>query len=71
MWLVAGRGPVGGHRRGARALGLVDRGHLLPGERADFVVVDHRDWRALLYRPGNPPIHAVYVGGEVAFMPNP
>ena len=44
---------------GARALGLGDRGHLTVGERADFVVVDHRDWRALLYQPGAAPVWRV------------
>ena len=48
---------------GAKALGLTDRGGLVPGERADLVVVDHSDWRALLYRPGSPPIHAVMARG--------
>jgi imidazolonepropionase len=54
-------------RGGAKALGLADRGGLQPGERADFVVVDHADWRALLYRPGDAPIHAVYCGGAPVF----
>jgi imidazolonepropionase len=48
---------------GALALALTDRGHLTSGERADFVVVDHADWRALLYRPGAAPIHRVVIGG--------
>lgn len=54
-------------RGGARALGLDDRGTLREGERADFVVVDHADWRAFFYTPGCPPVHSVRVGGrEVA-----
>lgn len=48
-------------RGGALALGLHDRGTLAVGERADFVVVDHHDWRALFYRPGNAPIARVVV----------
>ena len=51
-------------RGGAKALGLEDRGRLAPGELADFVVVDHHDWRALLYQPGSPPIAAVQIAGE-------
>ncbi len=54
----------GATRGGATALGLDDRGRLTSGELADFVVVDHADWRALLYRPGDAPIHSVYVGGQ-------
>ncbi|MBI3180205.1 MAG: imidazolonepropionase [Deltaproteobacteria bacterium] len=49
---------------GARALGLTDRGTLRPGERADFVVLDHSDWRALFYRPGNAPIASVFIAGN-------
>lgn len=49
-------------RGGARALGLGDRGGLSVGERADFVVLDHSDWRALFYRPGDAPIRHVFVG---------
>ncbi len=56
----------GATRGGATALGLDDRGRLTSGELADFVVVDHADWRALLYRPGDAPIHSVYVGGQAA-----
>ena len=51
-------------RGGAKALGLDDRGRLTKGERADFVVVDHKDWRALLYRPADAPVHSVYIDGE-------
>jgi imidazolonepropionase len=50
-------------RGGAAALGLHDRGRLVPQERADFVVLDHDDWRALLYRPGFAPIAQVAIGG--------
>jgi imidazolonepropionase len=50
-------------RGGALALGLSDRGTLAEGERADFVVIDHHDWRSLFYTPGSPPIFATAVGG--------
>jgi len=56
----------GATRGGAKALALDDRGRLVPGERADFVVVDHPDWRSLLYRPGDAPVVAVFVLGELA-----
>lgn len=54
-------------RGGAKALGLEDRGRLAPGERADLVVVDARDWRALFYNPARPPVAEVWVGGELAW----
>ncbi len=50
-------------RGGAKALGLHDRGRLVPGERADLVVVDHTDFRAIFARPNRPPVHRVIVGG--------
>ena len=56
----------GATRGGAKALGLDDRGRLVPGERADFVVLDHHDWRALLYRPGDAPVGSVFVAGKLA-----
>jgi imidazolonepropionase len=52
-------------RGGAKALGLNDRGRLVPGERADMVVVDHADYRALFSRPGRPPIHRVLLASEL------
>lgn len=55
-------------RGGARALGLADRGSLRPGEQADFVVVDHEDWRALLYTPADAPVTEVVVAGEVVLV---
>ena len=54
----------GATRGGAKALGLDDRGTLRPGERADFVVLNNRDWRSLLYQPGCPPVEAVASLGE-------
>ena len=57
----------GATRGGAKALGLLDRGTLSPGERADFVILNDRDWRAALYTPGSPPIHQVMIGGVTAY----
>lgn len=52
-------------RGGAKALSLQDRGRLVPGERADFLVVNHADWRALFYHLGDAPIAAVAIEGRV------
>ncbi|MEM6731739.1 MAG: imidazolonepropionase, partial [Myxococcota bacterium] len=52
-------------RGGAKALSLQDRGRLVPSERADFVVLGHRDWRSLFYHFGEAPIDAVLVEGEL------
>ena len=59
----------GATRGGAKALDLHDRGGLLEGERADFVVLDHADWRAALYYPGSTPIYAVARAGAWALAP--
>ncbi len=53
-------------RGGAKALGLQDRGTLNVGERADFVLLDHHDWRAAFYQVGHPPIVGVAIGGRWA-----
>lgn len=58
-------------RGGAKALGLNDRGRLIAGERADFVVLNHADWRALFYSPADPPIEEVVVGGVSCFEASP
>lgn len=50
-------------RGGAKALGLNDRGTLRVGERADFIVLEHADWRSLLYNPAAAPIQSVYIQG--------
>ena len=47
----------------ARALGLADRGQLVAGQRADFVVWDAEHPRELAYRFGHNPCHGVFVGG--------
>ena len=51
-------------RGGAKALDLHDRGTLRIGERADFVVLGHKDWRSLLYNPAAAPIDSVFIAGE-------
>lgn len=47
----------------AAALGLADRGRIAPGQRADLLVLDDRDWRTIAYELGASPIAARYIGG--------
>ncbi|MEX2457366.1 MAG: imidazolonepropionase [Actinomycetota bacterium] len=48
----------------AWVLGLHDElGSLEPGKRADFVVLDHAEFRMVPYRPGHDPVRAVHIGG--------
>ncbi len=49
---------------GARALGLQDRGQLLAGQRADFVLWDAEHPREMAYRFGHNPCQRVFVGGK-------
>lgn len=48
----------------ARALGLTDRGTLLQGARADFLVLNSRDWRDLCYTLGGEILHSVWCEGK-------
>ncbi|HEX2025140.1 MAG TPA: imidazolonepropionase [Actinomycetota bacterium] len=51
----------------AYVLGLGDRvGSLAPGRRADFVVLDAEDARAIPYRPGHNPVIQTFVGGQIS-----
>jgi imidazolonepropionase len=51
----------------ASVLGLNDRvGSLAPGRRADFVVLDAEDVRAVPYRPGHNPVIQTFVGGRIS-----
>jgi imidazolonepropionase len=47
----------------ARALGLSDRGAIMPGLRADLAVWDAETPAELAYRIGFSPLHSRYVGG--------
>jgi imidazolonepropionase len=49
---------------GAKALGRTDIGHLAPGARADFAVLDAPSHLHLAYRPGVPLIHSVWKNGR-------
>ncbi len=55
---------VAGTVNAAAALGLSDRGALVPGARADFLVLASSDWRDLPYMLGGHAIEAVYIAGE-------
>jgi imidazolonepropionase len=48
---------------GARALASTHIGHLAPGARADFAVLDAPSYLYLAYRPGVPLIHSVWKNG--------
>jgi imidazolonepropionase len=50
---------------GAAALQRTDIGRLVPGARADLVVLDAPSYTHLVYRPGVPLIHQTIAGGQV------
>lgn len=50
----------------ATLLGLNDRGTIAPGQRADLVLLRHRDERLLAYEMGGNPVDTVIVGGRIA-----
>jgi imidazolonepropionase len=49
----------------ATVLGLNDRGNIAPGQRADLILLHHKDERALAYELGGNPVDQVIVGGKV------
>lgn len=49
----------------AAVLGLADRGTVSAGQRADLVLLHHKDERALAYELGGNPVAAVICGGLV------
>jgi imidazolonepropionase len=62
--LTAQEALVAGTVNAACALGLSDRGRLEAGCLADFLVLDARDWRELVYVLGANPVREVWVGGR-------
>jgi imidazolonepropionase len=50
----------------AAAVGLGDRGALVPGARADFLVLSSSDWRELPYTLGGQVVESVYISGTRA-----
>ncbi len=49
----------------SHVLGLVDRGRLQPGHRADVVLLDASDWRHLAYHLAGDVVHTVVREGRV------
>lgn len=49
----------------AAALGLSDTGRLEAGQRADFLVLEEKDWRSLVYPMGDNPVRQVWVEGKL------
>jgi imidazolonepropionase len=62
--LTAQEALVAGTVNAACALGLSDRGRLEAGCLADFLVLNARDWRELVYVLGANPVREVWVGGR-------
>jgi imidazolonepropionase len=48
----------------AAALGMSDRGAIVPGARADLVALEYSDWRGVAYTLGASPIAQVFIAGE-------
>ncbi len=49
----------------AAVLGLKDRGMIAPGQRADLVLLHHKDERALGHEMGGNPVETVVCGGQI------
>jgi imidazolonepropionase len=49
----------------AAVLGLSDRGTIEPGQRADLLLLQHKDERLLAYEFGGNPVATVICGGKV------
>ena len=50
---------------GATVLGLSDRGTIAPGQRADLILLQHKDERALAYELGGNPVDKVICAGQL------
>ena len=48
----------------AALLGLADRGTIEPGQRADLILLRHRDERMLAHEVGSNPVDLVICGGQ-------
>ena len=53
----------------AAVLGLTDRGTIEPGQRADLILLRHKDERQLAYEFGGNPVDQVVCGGAVVTAP--
>jgi imidazolonepropionase len=49
----------------ASLLGLPDRGRIVPGCRADLILLRHSDERMLAYELGDNPVEEVFIAGQV------
>ena len=57
---------IAGTASAAAALRLNDCGRIEPGFRADFAVLDGRDWRDLVYSLGRNPVRQTWIAGSPA-----
>ena len=62
--LTAHEALVAGTVNAAAALGISDVGRLEVGCAADFLVLESRDWRELVYVLGANPVRDVWAGGK-------
>jgi imidazolonepropionase len=62
--LTAREALVAGTVNAGHALGFADAGRIQADTQADFVVLESRDWRDLLYNMGTNPVHEVWCKGR-------
>ena len=62
--LTAREALVAGTVNAGHALGFADAGRIQARPQADFVVLESRDWRDLLYNMGTNPVHEVWCKGK-------
>ncbi len=64
MRLLPSEGLVASTLNAAWALGLsAEVGSLVPGKKADFLILDGDDYRLIPYRAGHNPVESVFLGG--------
>jgi imidazolonepropionase len=64
LGITAAEAIVASTRTAAEMLGLSDRGRIVPGLRADLILLRHADERQLGYEFGGNPVDAVWCAGE-------
>jgi imidazolonepropionase len=62
--LTASEALVAGTVNAASALGLHDTSRLEAGLRADFLVLEGKDWRELVYTLGGNPVREIWIAGK-------
>ena len=55
----------------AAVLGLTDRGTIAVGQRADLILLCHKDERQLAYELGGNPVASVIGGGQIVGQATP